>query len=187
MQLHAAAGHINFRACAGLKLVHGLIIERLRIFHLRFFRCNARFRLNHLEVGIAHDQRNHVERVVISELSSLLGIARSAIDAAVRGSVAPALPVNTSATAILAEVRGVFVTLTRSGRLRGCIGRVEPDLPLAALLPLMAVMSATRDPRFPAVAAEELDTLRIEISLLSTPTPLSNPAAIQIGRVCPPR
>jgi AmmeMemoRadiSam system protein A len=112
----------------------------------------------------------------------LLAIARSAIDAAVRGGVAPALPVNTSATAILAEERGVFVTLTRSGRLRGCIGRVEPDIPLAALLPLMAVMSATRDPRFPAVATEELGTLCIEISLLSAPTPLSNPAAIEIGR-----
>ena len=112
----------------------------------------------------------------------LLGIARSAIDAAVRGNLAPAVPAGTPASAILAEERGVFVTLTRAGRLRGCIGRVEPDLPLAELLPLMAVLSATRDPRFPPVAAGELVALRIEISLLSSPTPLSDPAAIEIGR-----
>jgi len=108
----------------------------------------------------------------------LLAIARGAIHAAVTGTEAPAL----SDAAILHEERGVFVTLTHGGRLRGCIGRIEADIPLSALLPLMAVASATEDPRFPAVAARELDGLHIEISLLTPLELLSSPETIQIGR-----
>jgi AmmeMemoRadiSam system protein A len=108
----------------------------------------------------------------------LIGLARDAITAAVRGDVAPAA----RDAAILNERRGVFVTLTLGGRLRGCIGRIEPDLPLSSLLPLMAVASATEDPRFPAVSADEIDSLHIEISLLTPPALLTDPATIEIGR-----
>jgi len=108
----------------------------------------------------------------------LLAIARDAITAAVRGR--PAAPFDDHP--ILHEERGVFVTLMHSGRLRGCIGRVAPDIPLAELLPLMAVASATQDPRFRAVTPREVDLLHIEISLLSVPALLTDPGAIEIGR-----
>jgi AmmeMemoRadiSam system protein A len=108
----------------------------------------------------------------------LLGIARSAIEVAVRET--PATPFDD--TPILREERGVFVTLRRGGRLRGCIGRVDPDGPLSSLLPLMAVAAATQDPRFPALTADELDELHIEISLLTVPMPVSGPAEVEIGR-----
>ena len=108
----------------------------------------------------------------------LLAIARNAIAAAVGGTKAP----NAPAAAILLEQRGVFVTLTRAGRLRGCIGRIQADIPLASLLPLMAAAAATEDPRFPAVTPGELDGLHIEISLLTPLTPLVDPTTIQIGR-----
>jgi AmmeMemoRadiSam system protein A len=108
----------------------------------------------------------------------LLSIARGAIHAAVTGAQAPAV----SDAAILHEERGVFVTLTHGGRLRGCIGRIEADIPLSALLPLMAVASATEDPRFPAVSARELDGLHIEISLLTPLALLASPGTIEIGR-----
>ncbi len=109
----------------------------------------------------------------------LLGIARDAIEAAVLGTPAAIVP---HGVAILNEHRGVFVTLTYGGRLRGCIGRVEPGIPLAALLPLMAVASATQDPRFRSVAPGELELLHVEISLLSVPVLLTDASAIQIGR-----
>lgn len=108
----------------------------------------------------------------------LLAIARRAIEAVVQGTGDP--PV--SDLPILDEYRGVFVTLTRAGRLRGCIGRIEPDIPLSALLPLMAVLAATEDPRFPAVSADELGLLRVELSLLTPLVPISGPADIEIGR-----
>jgi hypothetical protein len=41
VQLHTAACYINFSTGARLKLVRGLIIERLRIFYLGFFRLDA--------------------------------------------------------------------------------------------------------------------------------------------------
>ena len=109
----------------------------------------------------------------------LLAIARDAITAAVCGTAAPAIP---DGIAILNEHRGVFVTLTHGNRLRGCIGRVEPGLPLAELLPLMAVASATQDPRFRPVSESELELLHIEISLLSVPVLLTDASAIEIGR-----
>jgi AmmeMemoRadiSam system protein A len=108
----------------------------------------------------------------------LIGIARGAIDAAVRGTAPPVA----ADAPILHEHRGVFVTLTHSGRLRGCIGRIEPDAPLSSLLPEVAVLSATGDPRFPLVSAAELPGLEIEISLLSRPVLITGPAQIVIGR-----
>ena len=110
--------------------------------------------------------------------SLLLVFARNAIVAAVRGTDAPVAP----DAAILKEHRGVFVTLTRAGRLRGCIGRIRGDVPLSSLLPLIAAMSATDDPRFPAVLSHELDALHVEISLLTVPALLKGPATIEIGR-----
>jgi AmmeMemoRadiSam system protein A len=110
--------------------------------------------------------------------TTLLSIARNAIHAAVSGTAAPALP----DAAILSEERGLFVTLMHGGRLRGCIGRIHADVPLSSLLPLMAVASATEDPRFPAVSAGELASLHIEISLLTPLAPFVDPASIEIGR-----
>jgi uncharacterized protein len=108
----------------------------------------------------------------------LMGVARSAIDAAVRGTDSPVF----QDAPILHEQRGVFVTVKHTGHLRGCIGRIEPDEPLVTLLPAMAVLSATGDPRFPPVRPHELGGLRIEISLLTVPAPLTDPTTIQIGR-----
>ena len=108
----------------------------------------------------------------------LLAIARDAVGAAVRGTGR-----GTFADApLFREERGVFVTLTQGGRLRGCIGRIDPDGPLSSLLPDVAVLSATADPRFPVVSPTELESLHIEISLLSVPVLVTGPAEIHIGR-----
>jgi AmmeMemoRadiSam system protein A len=79
--------------------------------------------------------------------------------------------------------QGAFVTLkTRSnGHLRGCIGRVEADQPLAVTVRRMAVAAATQDPRFPLVTPEELATLRVEISVLSPLAPI-HPEDVEVGR-----
>jgi AmmeMemoRadiSam system protein A len=108
----------------------------------------------------------------------LLRIARGAIAAAVRNEDEPAF----EDAPILHEHRGVFVTLTRAGHLRGCIGRTEADEPLSTLLPAMAVMSATGDPRFSPVSPADVPGLHIEISLLTPPVPVSGPGEIEIGR-----
>jgi AmmeMemoRadiSam system protein A len=88
------------------------------------------------------------------------------VTARVRGESVPAPPA-------LGELPrcGVFVSLHRHGALRGCIGHVTGDRPLAELVGEMAVAAATDDPRFPAVAVGELDGLAVEISFLSPPEP----------------
>ncbi|HXM70047.1 MAG TPA: AmmeMemoRadiSam system protein A [Thermoanaerobaculia bacterium] len=68
-----------------------------------------------------------------------------------------------------------FVTLTRQGRLRGCIGSVRARRPLADDLRANARAAALSDPRFPQLTAGELPDTRIEVSLLSAASPL--PAA----------
>jgi AmmeMemoRadiSam system protein A len=73
---------------------------------------------------------------------------------------------------IFGERRGVFVTLHVGSELRGCIGTTEGDEPLGAAVVRCAAGAALHDPRFAAVRAEELERLRIEISVLSPVAPI---------------
>ncbi len=61
----------------------------------------------------------------------------------------------------------VFVTLTKKGELRGCIGTTFPQYPLYQAVINMAIAAATEDPRFPPVTLDELKDIKIEISILS--------------------
>lgn len=82
------------------------------------------------------------------------------------------------------HARAVFVTLRDpSGALRGCIGRTEPGLAtLAEEIADCAVSAATRDPRFERVQVGEIDRLRIEVSVLDPPEPVTSRAELDPGR-----
>ena len=69
--------------------------------------------------------------------------------------------------------RATFVTLTIGGQLRGCIGHLEAIQSLVRDVSDNAFAAAFRDPRFPPLAARELEALQIEISVLTPATPLS--------------
>jgi AmmeMemoRadiSam system protein A len=77
--------------------------------------------------------------------------------------------------------RRAFVTLRRGQELRGCVGSLAPQQPLHQLVAELAVAAALRDSRFPAVTADELPLLTVEISVL-TPPGRVNPDAIVPGR-----
>ncbi len=70
------------------------------------------------------------------------------------------------------EPRGVFVTLTKDGELRGCIGTILPVSPLVEAVAANAIAAAFEDPRFEPVEESEFAKLRIEISLLTVPAEL---------------
>ncbi len=72
----------------------------------------------------------------------------------------------------LAEHRASFVTLTRHGRLRGCIGRLEAARPLGADVADNAFAAAFRDPRFAPLERDEFDELRLTVAVLTPPEPL---------------
>ncbi|HUQ25528.1 MAG TPA: AmmeMemoRadiSam system protein B [Burkholderiales bacterium] len=69
----------------------------------------------------------------------------------------------------LDQCAATFVTLTRDGQLRGCIGSLEAARPLRLDVAQNAVGAAFRDPRFPRMAAGDWPRCRVEVSLLSAP------------------
>lgn len=92
----------------------------------------------------------------------LLGIARAAI----ASEFGQRLPYD-SVAPWLAEPGAVFVTLTRGGELRGCIGSVTPRRGLAADVWANARAAAFRDRRFTPLTADQFPDVEIEVSLLS--------------------
>jgi AmmeMemoRadiSam system protein A len=108
----------------------------------------------------------------------LLRIAREAIAAYVCATPAP-VP---GAADVLARPGGAFVTLHKRGDLRGCIGHIEPSEPLGAVVQRCAVAACSADPRFPPLAADELDAIDIEISLLGPLERIAGPQDIVVGR-----
>lgn len=85
------------------------------------------------------------------------------------------------ASGVFVERRGAFVTAHVRGRLRGCIGIVEPVDPLGEIIAHCAAGAALHDPRFPPLRPEELADLEIEISLLSR-LELVSADRIEVGR-----
>lgn len=77
---------------------------------------------------------------------------------------------------------GAFVTLTKYGDLRGCIGYVEAEEPLIQTVILAAKAAAFRDTRFLPVTQDEMKDIEIEISVLNPPYPVQSWKEIVIGR-----
>jgi len=87
---------------------------------------------------------------------------------------------------------GVFVTLNRVEgpvhRLRGCIGFPYPEKPLVEAVVDAAISAALRDPRFSPVSAEEMDSIVVEVSVLTPPellrveSPDRYPDQVEVGR-----
>lgn len=99
----------------------------------------------------------------------LIPLARAAIKEALGGE--PTHPRDTPEW--LFEPGASFVTLTKGGALRGCIGSLEAGRPLIDDVRANAVAAALRDPRFPPLDATELERVTVEVSVLSPPSPLN--------------
>lgn len=67
----------------------------------------------------------------------------------------------------LKEKRGIFVSLWKNQELRGCIGNLEGDKPIYQSIIDNSLASAFLDPRFAALQENELNDIKIEISVLS--------------------
>ncbi|GKY89088.1 MEMO1 family protein [Sinisalibacter aestuarii] len=66
-----------------------------------------------------------------------------------------------------------FVTLTRAGRLRGCIGSLTAHRPLVQDVAQNAICAGHADPRFAAVTAGELAEIHLKIAVLGPPAPMA--------------
>ena len=99
---------------------------------------------------------------------TLLAIARAAIGKGLGFGTGP----RKSKTPWLNQLGASFVTLTRDGQLRGCIGSLEAVRPLGEDVAANALAAAFRDPRFPQLTRQEWPRCSVEVSLLSLPKPL---------------
>jgi AmmeMemoRadiSam system protein A len=105
------------------------------------------------------------------EKQILLKIAREGLLAAASG--APTEEVSREGlTPRLAAPGTSFVTLTRHGELRGCIGGLQPRFPLAEDVRQHAIAAALKDYRFEPVRPDEVGEIEIEVSVLNTPEPV---------------
>jgi len=113
------------------------------------------------------------------EKQELLSVARKSVETAVRErkSYEPA-----AGSTALQQDRGAFVTITKNGELRGCIGYVSPMQPLIETVRDVAALAALRDIRFPPVTAAELGELQYEVSVLSPFRRVLDVKEIRVGQ-----
>ena len=101
----------------------------------------------------------------------LVKLARQTVDGYVTKKIKPEVPDDVPKA--LTAKSGVFVTLNsitgEHVELRGCIGRPYPTQPLVEATIDSAVDASTNDPRFPPVAQRELDSILVELSILTPP------------------
>lgn len=124
---------------------------------------------------------------MLSDEEGVLAVryARAVAEATVRGEQVPEMEL----TPVFDRKAGAFVTFhTYPGRqLRGCIGVPEPVMPLRKAI-CEGAQSATRDPRFPPLREDELESIIVEVTVLTPPrrvqasSPEQYPGRVVIGR-----
>jgi len=106
----------------------------------------------------------------------LLALARRALEARVRHETLPDVEVDVGVKS------GAFVSIFRDGELRGCLGRLNSQLPLARLVVQLAQAVADSDPRFDRVTPQELADIGFEISVLTREREVESVEEIEVGR-----
>ena len=120
-------------------------------------------------------------------------LARKTVEKSVNAKKPVKLEIPKDTPKKLLEKAGVFVTLNKKTNnqeqeLRGCIGRITPDISLVQATIDSAIDSAFHDPRFPLVKPDELPDITVEISVLTPPELIKvenvkdYPKMIKVGR-----
>jgi AmmeMemoRadiSam system protein B/AmmeMemoRadiSam system protein A len=112
------------------------------------------------------------------EKKKLLTIARQSIERYLADGSFPDFEVTDN----LKKPGAAFVTLTKNGQLRGCIGHIIAQDPLYKTVSVCAVQAAVADPRFSPVQADEVPQLHIEISVLTPLQEVKSLDEIEVGR-----
>lgn len=118
----------------------------------------------------------------LDEGKKAVGLARESIESELNKT-----EVQIEAPKSFEEKRGVFVTINKGENLRGCIGRPYPNQSLKEGILGAAKDAAFNDPRFPSLTKEEIDEVKIEVTILTKPDkiegdPKKRPEKIEIGK-----
>lgn len=109
-------------------------------------------------------------------------LARASVEHYVRTRRALALP-DGLPEEMTGRRAGVFVSLKKDGRLRGCIGTITPAAPsVAQEIIENGISAASRDPRFPPVGADELEKIVYSVDVLEPPERIESPSQLDVKR-----
>ena len=117
-----------------------------------------------------------------SNMDPHIALARLSVETYVQTGRPAALPDDVPSE-LLSRRAGVFVSLHERGDLRGCIGTISATTrSIAEEIIQNGISACSRDPRFPAVAPEELDYLDYSVDVLGDAEPIDSPAALDPKR-----
>jgi AmmeMemoRadiSam system protein A len=135
----------------------------------------------HLASQSANTADQPDEMISDKDRQVLLNMARDAIVSRLSGKQQGTLGDDKLSPALLQRA-GVFVSLYKQGKLRGCIGRFSTDNPLYLLVKEIAVSSALHDHRFSPLRTEEIPSIKIEISVLTPLKKIKSIDEFELGR-----
>ena len=108
---------------------------------------------------------------------TLLQIARDSVQAHLLDQKLELPPLSGEIT----EPRGVFVSIHHGNNLRGCVGTIDPPVPLYQSVSGCAVAAASRDSRFKPLQLSEMPEVEFEISVLSPIEDVTDLHSIEVG------
>jgi AmmeMemoRadiSam system protein A len=121
---------------------------------------------------VKEEDMTDIERLTEEQGKYLLREARKTIQQALSGEESQRRD-DAHLSPVFNQRRGTFVTLTIGGNLRGCIGHIIPQESLIEGIRINAINAAFKDPRFRPLGKDEWKKVKIEISILTDPKPLS--------------
>jgi hypothetical protein len=131
--------------------------------------------------AVTRTAKKEVFNLSEKDKNDLLILARQTLEEYVISNQIPEAPISEYSQNLMTAC-GAFVTLNKNEKLRGCIGRFIADAPLYKIVQQMTIASATQDSRFISVSESEIAVLKIEISVLSPLTKISNVNDIELGK-----
>ena len=184
----AECGHRSFVIMAGV--LDGLAAEAAQLSHEDV--TGVGYGICTFHPGEASEERRFLEKWREKQAERLAAqragedsyvrLAREAIEKYIRTRERNAVPA-WAADEMTKQKAGVFVSIHKNGRLRGCIGTILPVYgSVAEEIVHNAVSASTRDPRFDPIRPDELDSLEINVDVLTAPERIESKAELDVKR-----
>ncbi len=107
------------------------------------------------------------------DMSLYVEIAKKTVEDFVKTGKIP--PASKEIPEVMKKKAGVFVSIKKKGKLRGCIGTFLPATDnIYTEIIRNAIAAATEDPRFPPIQESELTELEFSVDVLSPPEPIKS-------------
>ncbi|MCS7233072.1 MAG: AmmeMemoRadiSam system protein A [Synergistetes bacterium] len=119
------------------------------------------------------------QRRLVWEEHPLVRLARKAVESYVKQGKVISPPPPSELTPEMKERAGVFVSIKKKGKLRGCIGTYLPTCRnVAEEVIRNAIAACSEDPRFDPVREDELPLLEYSVDILTEPEPVDDLAEL---------